>query len=237
MHDKNSPFHSSHSEDHFQQSDIIRDVVIGMADGLTVPFALAAGLSGAVDSNAIIITAGIAEIAAGSIAMGLGGYLAGRTEIEHYDSELKREYYEVDHFYEKEKEEVREIFAAYGLSAEAQNSIVDELAKDKDKWVEFMMKYELGLDKPDAKRARHSALNIGFAYIVGGIVPLSAYYFTANPGEGLVYSSIITILCLFTFGYFKSKFTGQPPLAGAFKTMLIGVIAAAAAFAIAKLVQ
>ena len=138
-----------HEEAHFQQSEFIRDVVIGMADGLTVPFALAAGLSGAVGSNAIIITAGIAEICAGSIAMGLGGYLAGRTEIEHYNSELGREYREVKEFYEKEKEEVREVFAAYGLSKDVQNHVADELAKDEDKWVDFMMRFELGLEKPD----------------------------------------------------------------------------------------
>ena len=226
-----------HQEAHFQQSDVIRDIVIGMADGLTVPFALAAGLTGAVDHNSIIITAGIAEICAGSIAMGLGGYLAGQTEIEHYDSELKREYREIKEFYETEKREVREVFADYGLSEQSQHLIADELAKDENKWVEFMMKFELGLEKPNAKRARNSALNIGVAYIVGGIVPLSAYFFTNTPPDGLLYSSVITILCLFIFGYLKSKFTGQPPLSGAIKTTLIGLIAAAAAFGIAKLVQ
>jgi vacuolar iron transporter family protein len=224
-----------HQEVHFKQSDIIRDVVIGMADGLTVPFALAAGLTGAVDHNSIIITAGIAEICAGSIAMGLGGYLAGRTEIEHYDSELKREYREIKEFYETEKREVREVFADYGLSEESQHLIADELAKDDKKWVEFMMRFELGLEKPDAKRARNSALNIGVAYIIGGIVPLSAYFFTDTPKTGLLYSAIITIFCLMVFGFMKSKFTGQPPVAGAIKTTLIGVIAAAAAFGIASL--
>ncbi len=236
MHDTHLP-HSHHNEEHFLQSELIRDIVIGMADGLTVPFALAAGLSGAVDNNAIIITAGLAEIGAGSIAMGLGGYLAGRTEIEHYDSELKREQYEVKHFYEKEKEEVREVFAAYGLSPQTQNIIADEMAKDETKWVDFMMKYELGLDKPDEKRARKSAMNIGLAYVVGGIVPLSAYFFTSKPNDGLVYSSIITIVCLLVFGYFKSKFTGQPPVKGAVRITLIGLVAAAAAFFIATLVS
>jgi VIT1/CCC1 family predicted Fe2+/Mn2+ transporter len=234
MHDFRS-HHHPHAELHFRQSDLIKDIVIGMADGLTVPFALAAGLSGAVDSNAIVITAGIAEIVAGSIAMGLGGYLAGRTEIEHYDSELKREYYEVKHFYEKEKEEVRDVFAQYGFSTPTQKLLADEIAKDENKWVDFMMKYELGLDKPDRKRAQYSALNIGVAYIVGGIVPLSAYFFTQTPHEGLIYSSLITILCLLIFGYFKARFTGQPPFSGAFKTMGIGVIAAVAAYSIAKL--
>lgn len=224
-----------HQEAHFRQSDAIRDIVIGMADGLTVPFALAAGLTGAVDTNSIIITAGMAEICAGSIAMGLGGYMAGQTEIEHYDSELAREYREIKEFYETEKREVREVFADYGLSEQSQHLIADELAKDDNKWVEFMMRFELGLEKPDAKRARNSALNIGIAYIVGGIIPLSAYFFTDKPQDGLAYSSVITILCLLVFGYFKSRFTGQPPLTGAVKTTMIGVIAALAAFGIASL--
>jgi vacuolar iron transporter family protein len=227
----------THKEQHFGQSDTVRDIVIGMSDGLTVPFALAAGLSSAVSSNGIIITAGIAEIIAGSIAMGLGGYLAGKTEIEHYDSELKREYMEIKEFNEIERKECREIFGQYGLSHESQVKIVDELAKDDDKWVDFMMKYELGLDKPDINRARQSARNIGVAYIVGGIVPLMAYVFTSTPKEGLLFSSAITILCLLAFGYFKSKVTGQAPLKGALRTTAIGVIAAAAAFGIAMAFQ
>ncbi|MBK9479341.1 MAG: VIT1/CCC1 transporter family protein [Bacteroidetes bacterium] len=227
--------HHHHTEQHFQQSEIIKDIVIGMADGLTVPFALAAGLSGVVDSNGIIITAGIAEICAGSIAMGLGGYLAGRTEIEHYNSELKREYDEIVTHYETEKREVREIFAEYGLSEQSQHLIVDEMAKNEDKWVEFMMRYELGLEKPDERRASKSALNIGISYIIGGIIPLSGYIFANNPEHGLIYSSIITVICLFIFGYFKSKLTGQNAFSGALKTTLIGVTAASAAFLIAKL--
>jgi VIT1/CCC1 family predicted Fe2+/Mn2+ transporter len=228
--------HTGHVEKHFAQSATVRDIVIGMADGLTVPFALAAGLSGAVSDNGIIVTAGLAEIVAGSIAMGLGGYLAGRTEVDHYNSELKREYREIKEFYEIEKKEVRDVFAQYGLSEKSQHEIVDELAKDDDKWVDFMMKYELGLDKPDINRARQSARNIGLAYIVGGIVPLSAYFLTTSPKEGLVYSSIITVVCLLMFGYYKSKATGQPPFMGAVRTMLIGVIAASAAYFIASLI-
>lgn len=225
-----------HVEKHFQQSETVRDIVIGMSDGLTVPFALAAGLSSVSSvSNGIIITAGLAEIIAGSIAMGLGGYLAGKTEIEHYDSELKREYMEIKEFYEVERNECKEIFAEYGLSPESQNKIVDELTKDDDKWVDFMMKFELGLEKPDINRAKQSARNIGLAYIVGGIVPLSAYMFTSNPINGLLFSCIITIVCLATFGYFKSKVTGQPPVQGALRTTIIGVLAAAAAFGIARL--
>lgn len=224
-----------HLEEHFRQSDTIRDIVIGMSDGLTVPFALAAGLSSAVDTNSIIVTAGLAEIIAGSIAMGLGGYLAGKTEIEHYDAELKREYKEIETHYETERREVKEIFAGYGLSGESQELIINEMEKDHDKWVDFMMRFELGLDKPDINRARQSARNIGLAYIVGGIVPLSAYIFTKTPGKGLLYSAIITVFCLLFFGYFKSKVTGQDPIKGAFRTTMIGVLAGAAAYFFARL--
>lgn len=226
--------HHHHEEEHLKSSEFITDVVIGMADGLTVPFALAAGLSGAVNDNTIIITAGIAEIVAGSIAMGLGGYLSGKTEQEHYQSELKREYNEVEHKPEMERAEVKEVFAHYGFSDATQNMIVDELVKDKDKWVDFMMKFELGLEQPHPNRARNSAANIGISYIVGGLLPLSAYFFTDTPYEGLTVSASITIVCLFVFGYFKSKVTGQDPLFGALKVTFIGVLAAAAAFGVAK---
>ncbi len=227
----------AHNEEHLGSSAFITDIVIGMSDGLTVPFALAAGLSGAVHSNAVVITAGIAEIVAGSIAMGLGGYLAGKTEQEHYQAELHREYDEVENLPEVEKSEVRVIFEEYGLNRATQDIIADELAKDKVKWVDFMMKYELGLEKPDVNRARNSAATIGISYIVGGLIPLSAYFFTSTPVTGLLFSAILTVICLFTFGYFKSKVTGQPPVQGAIKVTLIGIIAAAAAFLIAKTVN
>ncbi len=227
---------TAHTETHLKSSDFITDVVIGMSDGLTVPFALAAGMSSAVSDNDIVTTAGMAEIIAGSIAMGLGGFLAGKTEQEHYASELKREYDEVETVPDREKAEIKEIFAEYGLSRKAQDMLADELAKDKDKWVNFMMKYELGLEKPDANRARKSALNIGLSYVVGGIIPLLPYFITNTPIEGLKISAPITVACLFTFGYFKSKVTGQPLLAGAVKVTLIGTLAAAAAFAVAKLI-
>jgi vacuolar iron transporter family protein len=226
---------STHKEEHLKSSEFITDIVIGMSDGLTVPFALAAGLSGAVQSNSVVITAGIAEIVAGSIAMGLGGYLAGKTEQEHYQSELKREYDEVDIVPQKEKEEVKLVFSQYGLNEETQNVIADELAKDKNKWVDFMMKYELGLEKPDVNRARNSAATIGISYIIGGLIPLTAYFFTRTPYQGLMISAMLTVICLFIFGYFKSKVTGQPPLKGAIKVTLIGIAAAAAAFFVAKL--
>lgn len=226
-----------HNEEHLTSSALLTDVVIGMSDGLTVPFALAAGLSGAVNSTSIIIIAGIAEIAAGSIAMGLGGYLAGKTEQDHYNTELKREYYEVDNLRHREIEETKEFFANIGLSEELQNRATEEIALDKDKWVDFMMKYELGLDKPDPKRATKSALNIGLSYIVGGLVPLSPYFFVVDPLTGLKISALVTLICLFIFGWFKSKITGVPPLYGAMRVAMIGAMAAAAAFGVAKLFE
>jgi vacuolar iron transporter family protein len=226
-----------HEEEHLKSSDALRDIVIGMSDGLTVPFALAAGLSGAVISTGIIVIAGIAEIAAGSIAMGLGGYLAGKTEQDHYNSELKREHEEVERVPEREKEEVREFFENIGLSRDLQLQAVEEIAKDKEKWVDFMMKHELGLDQPDPRRATKSALNIGVSYIVGGLVPLSPYFFIDEPIAALKISAIVTLACLFIFGYFKSRFTGVNPLEGAIRVALIGALAAAAAFGVAKLFE
>jgi predicted membrane protein (TIGR00267 family) len=226
-----------HHEHHLKSSDTIKDIVIGMSDGLTVPFALAAGLSGAVNSSGIVVTAGIAEIVAGSIAMGLGGFLAGRTEADHYNSELQREYDEIERVPEQEKMEVREVFADFGLSTALQDQIADEMAKDKDKWVDFMMRYELGLEKPESNRATRSAITIGMSYIVGGIIPLSPYFFIANSQTALLYSCVVTMICLFVFGYFKSKVTGQPAFSGAVKVLIIGALAAAAAFVMAKLIN
>lgn len=226
-----------HSEHHIKSSDTIRDIVIGMSDGLTVPFALAAGLSGAVASSGIVVTAGIAEIVAGSIAMGLGGFLAGRTEADHYQSELKREYEEVERVPEQEKAEVMEVFADFGLSQALQKQAADELAKDKDKWVDFMMRYELGLEEPHKNVATKSALTIGFSYIVGGTIPLSPYFLINDSQIALYYSAAITLVCLFVFGYFKSKVTGQNAISGAFKVVIIGSLAATAAFLMAKLIN
>ena len=223
----------AHIEKHLKSSDFVTDIVIGMSDGLTVPFALAAGLSGAVSSNSIVITGGIAEIVAGCIAMGLGGYLAGKTEQDHYQNELKREYDEVENVPDDEMQEVKDIFAEFGIDNEGQTLLANQLAKDKTNWVNFMMKYELGLEKPDPNRARNSALTIGLAYFIGGLLPLTAYFITATPREGLLLSAIITTLCLFTFGYFKSKITGQHPIKGALKVTAIGLIAATAAYFVA----
>ncbi|MEP6513702.1 MAG: VIT1/CCC1 transporter family protein [Parafilimonas sp.] len=226
-----------HHEEHGLSSNVLKDIVIGMSDGLTVPFALAAGLSGAVNDTAIIVLAGLAEIAAGSIAMGLGGYLAGQTEQDHYNSELRREYYEVDNMPDKERAEVKEFFEGLGLSEDVQHKAVHELTKNKDRWVDFMMKYELALDKPDPKRAGQSAFNIGVSYIVGGLVPLSPYFFIHDSFAALKFSVAITLACLFVFGFFKSRLTGVNPWSGGLKVLLIGAVAAATAFGITKLIQ
>lgn len=227
--------HHEHKETHLKSSAALSDIVIGMSDGLTVPFALAAGLSGAISSSNIIVIAGIAEICAGSIAMGLGGYLSGKTEQDHYKSEIKREYEEIEHLPNKEIEETKEFFANIGLSPQLQEETTKEITQDKDRWVDFMMKYELGLEKPDPKRATKSALNIGISYALGGIVPLSPYFFIDKASDALVYSAIATLICLFIFGFFKSKITGVNPFYGAIRVTLIGAVAAAAAFGVAKL--
>jgi VIT1/CCC1 family predicted Fe2+/Mn2+ transporter len=200
--------HLTHTEEHLKSSALLTDIVIGMSDGLTVPFALAAGLSGAAISSHIVVIAGIAEICAGSIAMGLGGYLAGKTEQDHYVSEVKREYDEIETLRHREIEETKEFFANIGLSPALQTQATDEIAQDKDRWVDFMMKYELGLEKPDPKRASKSAMNIGLSYIAGGIIPLSPYFFIHDSTDALKISVVATLICLFVFGYFKSKITG-----------------------------
>lgn len=226
-----------HVEKHFTSSDLIRDIVIGMSDGLTVPFALAAGLSGTVDSTALILTAGGAEIAAGSIAMGLGGYLAGRTDAEHYETELKREQMEIVEVPEKEEEEVAEIFREYDLEEEQIQSILTTLKKNPDKWVDLMMKFELGLEKPDPSRARNSAITIALSYILGGLVPLCPYFFISRPTSALILSVMITLIALAVFGYVKGKFTGTSPWKSAFQTTIVGGLAAAAAFTLARLLS
>lgn len=223
-----------HVERHFTAGETIRDIVIGMSDGLTVPFALAAGLSGAVSSTAIIITAGLAEIAAGSIAMGLGGYLAARSDAEHYASERQREVLEVKEKAGAEKEEVRAVFATYGLTDEQSMPIVEALSKRPDAWVDFMMRFELGLEAPDPKRALTSALTIAISYIVGGLIPLSPYILLHVANTALLTSVVVTLLALLIFGYIKGHFTGTSPIRSGLQTALIGGLAAAAAFLIAR---
>jgi VIT1/CCC1 family predicted Fe2+/Mn2+ transporter len=226
-----------HVEKHFTASETIRDIVIGMSDGLTVPFALAAGLTSAAASTHVVVTAGLAEIAAGSIAMGLGGYLAARTDIEHYDNEVKRELWEVDNLPEKEEDEVRDVFRGYGMSEEAMTPVVNAIKADKQRWVDFMMRFELGLERPEPKRARVSAWTIASSYIVGGLVPLLSYMVISDMMTALKVSVLVTLAALFVFGFIKGKFTGMNPFKGAIQTTLIGGIAAGAAFAIARLIS
>ena len=226
-----------HVERHFTAGETVRDIVIGMSDGLTVPFALAAGLSGAVSSTTIIITAGLAEIAAGSIAMGLGGYLAARSDAEHYDSERIREQQEIKEKAEAEKAEVRDVFVSYGLTEVESAPIVEALSKRPDAWIDFMMRFELGLEKPEPKRALTSALTIAASYIVGGLIPLSPYFFFSPASTALLISVIATLFALLIFGYIKGRFTGARPFRSALQTALIGGLAAAAAFLIARLIS
>ena len=226
-----------HVERHFTAGETVRDIVIGMSDGLTVPFALAAGLSGAVSSTTIIITAGLAEIATGSIAMGLGGYLAARSDAEHYDSERIREQQEIKEKAEAEKAEVRDVFVSYGLTEVESAPIVEALSKRPDAWIDFMMRFELGLEKPEPKRALTSALTIAASYIVGGLIPLSPYFFFSPASTALLISVIATLLALLIFGYIKGRFTGARPFRSALQTALIGGLAAAAAFLIARLIS
>ncbi len=223
-----------HIEKHFTATATVRDIVIGMSDGLTVPFALAAGVSGAGAGTALIITAGLAEIAAGSIAMGLGGYLAGRTDSDHYESERQREIEETVKLPDKEREEVEEILVGYGLPKANAAPVVEALSHDQKRWVEFMMRFELGLEKPDPKRAGRSALTIALSYIAGGFIPLSPYMLFPNVQTALLISVIVTLIALFLFGYFKGRFTGLNPLRGGLQTMLVGGLAAGAAFLIAR---
>ncbi len=223
-----------HTEKHFTAGEAVRDVVIGMSDGLTVPFALAAGLTGAISQTHIILTAGFAEIAAGSIAMGLGGYLAARGDAEHYAHELAREEAEIIHLPEIEAQEVRDIFRTYGLTDEESATVVASLRQRPKDWVNFMMRFELGLEEPDPSRAWKSALTIALAYIVGGIIPLSAYWFVTDAQGALRVSVVVTLIALAIFGGIKGRFTGVPVLRSALQTSFIGGLAAAAAFGIAR---
>ena len=223
-----------HIEKHFTSTEVVRDIVIGMSDGLTVPFALAAGLTGVIAVSHIIITAGLSEVAAGSIAMGLGGFLAARGDAEHYDSERKREQSEVQTVPDREAQEVAEVFQSYGLTAEESAPLVAALQKKPEAYVDFMMRFELGLEKPEPKRALSSALTIAGAYIAGGLIPLSPYFVVPQARTALLWSALITLIALAVFGFFKSKATGSPPLRGGLQTVLIGGLAAGAAFLIAR---
>jgi VIT1/CCC1 family predicted Fe2+/Mn2+ transporter len=226
-----------HIERHFAGSETVKDIVIGMADGLTVPFALAAGLSGAIGTTSIIVTAGLAEIAAGSIAMGLGGYMAAKSDAEHYDSERAREVAEVREKAEVEASEVAEVFQSYGLTSEESTLIVDALRKRPQAWVDFMMRFELGLEKPNPRRAVRSAGMIAGAYVAGGIIPLGPYVVLRTAGTALTVSAITTLLALGAFGYMKAHFTGASPVRSAMQTVLIGGLAASVAFMLARAIS
>lgn len=232
-----------HVERHFTAGETVRDIVIGMSDGLTVPFALAAGLTGlATATSGIIVTAGLAEIAAGSIAMGLGGYLAAKSDAEHYAKEREREKREVVEIPEEEMREVAEVFHSYGLTKAESGPIVEALAKHPKKWVDFMMRFELGLEKPDPKRALASALTIAASYMAGGLIPLAPYIVTAylkqaNLATALLFSVGTTLIALLVFGFVKGHYTGTRPARSALQTALIGSVAAGAAFLIARAIS
>jgi VIT1/CCC1 family predicted Fe2+/Mn2+ transporter len=227
----------AHPERHFTGNRTVRDLVLGMADGLTVPFALAAGLTGAIDTTWIIVAAGLAEIAAGAIAMGLGGYLAAKSEAEHYESERRREQREVRDKPQAEAAEVLEVLEGYGVKAEAAVPLVEALRRNPEGWVDFMMRFELGLERPDPRRALASATTIGGAYALGGLIPLWPYMALARAPEALMVSATVTLAALLVFGYIKGRFTGAPPTLSAVQTMLVGGLAAGAAYAIARAVS
>ncbi len=228
--------HTPHVEKHFTASDTVRDIVIGMSDGLTVPFALAAGLSGAVDSTNLIIAAGVAEVAAGAIAMGLGGYLAARTDAEHYQTERAREERETVEIPDAEVDEVAEVFRNYGLPEETVQTVAGAICSDQKRWVDFMMRFELGMEEPDPRRARNSAVTIALSYVVGGMVPLTPYFLFHSVHSALMGSILVTVIALFVFGFIKGRFTTNHPLRSAVQTIFVGSLAASAAFAMAKLV-
>ena len=226
-----------HVERHFTAGLVVRDAVIGMADGLTVPFALAAGLTGAIDTTWIIVVAGLAEIAAGSIAMGLGGYLAARSDAEHYASERAREQREVREIPADEEAEVMQALQQYGVQPEEARPMVEALKKRPEAWVDFMMRFELGLERPDPARALWSAVTIGGAYALGGIIPLLPYILLKHTLTALAVSSVVTVTALAVFGYVKGHFSGVPPARSALQTVLIGGLAAGAAFLIARAIS
>ncbi|HZR33146.1 MAG TPA: VIT1/CCC1 transporter family protein [Terriglobales bacterium] len=229
--------HATHVEKHFTAGAVVRDVVIGMSDGLTVPFALAAGLAGAVNSTHVVVIGGLAEIAAGSIAMGLGGYLAAHSDAEHYEQERLREQREVEQIPEEEKAEVSEVFQAYGMTADESRPVVEALSKRPEAWIDFMMRFELGLEEPNPRRALNSALTIAGSYVAGGFIPLAPYMVFSNSRTGFDFSVMVTLVALAVFGYIKGRFTGTHPFRSAAQTVIIGGIAATAAFLLAKAIS
>lgn len=225
------------TNNHKANAYLVKDIIIGMSDGLTVPFALTAGLSGVLDTTHLIVVSGLAEIAAGCISMGLGGFLAGQSEVENYDALLKTEYREIETVPHLELKEVEDILINLGVQKDLSEQVALQISQDKDRWAEFMMKLELEVERPASNRAAISAATIAGSYLVGGFIPLCPYIFAPDSKTGLLFSCIITLAALIVFGYLKSKVTRQPLLAGTLKVALTGVIAATSAFFIARLVS
>jgi vacuolar iron transporter family protein len=228
---------SSTKEPHRLNSDLVKDIIIGMSDGLTVPFALTAGLSGVLNTTHLIVVSGLSEIAAGCISMGLGGFLAGESEVEHYDNELKREYNEIETVPQTELKEVEDILVGLGVEVPLSQQVAIQISRDKNRWADFMMKLELNMEEPEKNRAAKSAGTIALSYLVGGFIPLFPYIIFSDAKIGFKVSCIVTVLALILFGYFKSRVTGQPILKGTIKIALTGIIAAGAAYLLAKAVS
>ncbi len=226
-----------HEEQHFMASDFVADVVLGMADGLTVPFAIAAGLSGAHVASTIVVVGTLSEIAAGAISMGIGGFLSARQDIEHYRAERKREIKETKEVPEQEKKEVSIILQDYGLDEEQAQPIVEKLSKDRDRWVDFMMRFELDLEKPERLGALRSGITIGLGYAFAGFIPLAPYFAIHNVNTALLVSAAITLFAMFVFGYVKARITGTNAWISAFQTLILGALAAGAAYGISRLIR
>jgi VIT1/CCC1 family predicted Fe2+/Mn2+ transporter len=224
-------------EKHNKNTNLVKDIIIGMSDGLTVPFALTAGLSGVLNTNHLIIVSGLAEITAGCISMGLGGFLAGQSETEHYDTELKREYDEIEKVPLTELKEVEDIFSEMGVEKSLSKQVALQVSRDKNHWADLMMKLELKMERPSKNQAAITAGTIALSYLAGGFIPLFPYIIFDNSKTGFNVSCVVTTMALIAFGYFKSKMTGQPPLKGTIKVTITGIIAAAAAFLLAKAVN
>ncbi|HUY69758.1 MAG TPA: VIT1/CCC1 transporter family protein [Candidatus Tyrphobacter sp.] len=225
-----------HHEPHSKSNSFIHDVILGMADGITVPFAIAGGLALAAASTNLVITGGFVEIVAGSISMGLGGYLAAQNEADHYETERRREETEVEEKPEAEKEEVRDVLSSYGLSAKEGATLAEAMAKRKKSWIDFMMRFELGLEAPNKGMALKSAATIAAAYVVGGVIPLSPYLFISPTSLALRFSIFATLVSLIVFGYLRGKFAMRKPIRGLIQTVIVGSLAAGAAFVLARLI-
>lgn len=213
----------------------LRDIIIGTSDGLTIPFALAAGLSKVVESNNVIVAAGIIAVAAGSIAMGIGGVSAAHSTRKEFHHDLKKKYETLEEMDHDEKQEVKNFFNQLGLSESLQEHATEELSKDKKNWEEFIKKYEPSLIQPEKGKATRSGINIALSYIIGGFIPLLPYLFIANTSNAFNISVAVTLICLFVSGWMKSRFTGERSFSAAFRMMLTGATAAAAAYIVARI--